>query len=921
MVVGANGWDATYTDQGGVYTFDWTGGAWVQRGSVLQEPGVATASNYFGSAVALSANGLVMAVSAIGMDYGYTDAGGVFVFDWAGGAWVQRGSVIQLSVPGPGYYWGASVALSGDGTVLAFCSPTAFGTTVYKWSGSAWVWRSTTYPVGGGGGVALSTDGAIMAIGGQKKTTTYTYDGGVYVYDWSGSAWVLRGSMLPPPSPTVNGYFGSGVALSSSGTVMAVSASNWVGVSDSRGGVYLFDWSGSAWVVRGDVLESAAGAVSFARPALSADAAQMVVGAAGYDAAFTNQGGVYTFDVAADDFVVCPTELVMQASSGSAIAPTLLMVSSAATAYTALTVSNPSGSASASTTLTMTATGLATAATTLAMLSPGHIPNWTARCLIDGVDVSASLEGVISVTADEGAARIASLAINPPSGTIAPLDYVGKVITLDYVPVIGGTEVPLRLFTGRVDTPQYDLRARLLNLSCVDDLQNRVASLDRSVIDGLIGGRYSVAVQGEILDNWDYAEARLSTVAGSLDAGAHGGMRVTPWELSASWATYGAGDLLYEQSVIGSLPQRSTLINSVTVEFEYRYPRLRQRYTTLGWSGTQIDMAPNGWAYPKQQDLMGAAGGSGWTVTQAIFSPAPAAIPHSSGGFIYPDEGAIDMAILHMTQRHSQTVSEVYTLPVSAPESVEANGELPYTLRGALESSFDGSAWESAIDVAPLLPAGGEMDYSPDATRADADYAIQTLLDQAYVKILGSHRGARLTNAVLCNPDLDLDKRVTIATADMDVSGKVVSVNHVLNLLNGSATSEFSIGCFGAGGAGILTPDTLDPPTAPDEATETQDWGGSIPPLSVNTFGLTPYTDALMGLLLNPPESIFVSDIPVIGGASFPNPHYVAGAYPVTGFRVQMPGVADADRNPLTKPVTTSYQVLIPTDTMQFTIP
>ena len=593
------------------------------------------------------------------------------------------------------------------------------------------------------------------------------------------------------------------------------------------------------------------------------------------------------------------------------------------TAPTSLTVVYPAEPPiTAPTRLAITSTGTLIAPTALAVIAPGHIANWTARCLIDGVDVSASLEGVISVTADEGAARIASLAINPPSGTIAPLDYVGRDITLDYVPVIGGTPVPLRLFTGRIDTPQYDLHARLLNLSCVDDLQNRVASLDRSVIDSLIGGRYCVAVQGEILDNWDYAEARLTTVAGSLDADAHGGMRVTPWELSTSWATYGAGDLLYEQSVIGSLPQRSTLVNSVSIEFEYRYPRLRQRYTTVGWSGTHIDMAPCGWSYPKQQDIMGAASGSGWWVTQAIFSPAPTAIPHSSGGLIYPDDGSIDMAVLRMTQRHSQSVTEAYTLLVSAPESVTANGELPHTLNGALESSFDGNAWESAPDVVPLLPSGGEMDYSPDATRADSDYAIHTLLDQALVKILGSHRGARLTNAVLCNPDLDVDKRVTIATADMDVSGKVVSVNHVLNLLTGSATSEFSIGCFGAGGAGIITPDTLDPPSPPDEASETQDWSGSIPPLSVNTFGVTPYTDALMGLLLDPPETILVENVPPdLVAQSFPNPFYVAGAYPVTGFRVQMPGVDDDDRNPVSKPVSGSYQVLIPADTMTFTIP
>jgi hypothetical protein len=118
-----------------------------------------------------------------------------------------------------------------------------------------------------------------------------------------------------------------------------------------------------------------------------------------------------------------------------------------------------------------------------------------------------------------------------------------------------------------------------------------------------------------------------------------------------------------------------------------------------------------------------------------------------------------------------------------------------------------------------------------------------------------------------------------------------------------------------------ITPDTLEPPAEPEPAAATQDWPAGIPSLFVNTYGGTPYSDNLMGLLLNPPESIFVEDIPGVGSQSFPNTHWVAGSYPVTGFRVQMPGVDDADRNPLDKPVDASYSVIVPADTMTFTVP
>lgn len=547
-------------------------------------------------------------------------------------------------------------------------------------------------------------------------------------------------------------------------------------------------------------------------------------------------------------------------------------------------------------------------------------PRWTLRCLIDGVDESARVTGAVRVVAEEGAARIAELVIRPAAGVLLPLDYVGKPISLDYVPIYGGTGVPQRLFTGRIDTPSYDFAEGLLTLSCVDDLQNRVAALDRAAIDALAGGRYSTAVQGDVDDNWDYAQARMETVAGSLDAGPAGGIRVTLWELPSVWATFDESTLIYPMSRV-SYPQRSTLINSVAVEFDYRYARLRQRNTALGWSGTNIDMRATGWRYPTQQEILGAANGSGWTVQNAVFYPAPAAIPHTSGGFIYPETGSIDMAILRIAQRHSQTVTEQYRFTVSAPESVEENGTLPGNVRGALESSFDGQAWESAFDVTPLLPGGGEMDYAPDATRTDAEYALQTLIDQAQVKILGSHRSTRVGNATVCMPDMDLDKRVAISTAALDAEGKVVSVTHTLDLRAGSAITEFELACFGAGGAGILTPDSLTPPTPPDPAVESQDWPSDLPSLFVATPYSNAYSDNLMGLLLNTPETILVEDVPSVGTQSFANPYYSPDVYPVEGFRVQMPGVDDADRNPLNKPAGQDYRIVLPADTLQITQP
>lgn len=913
MAVGASDWDGTYGNEGGVYIYDWSGSAWVQRGSVLVVHFGNAATNNFGFSVALSPDGSMLAVGAPGMfASGYTQSGMVHFYDWSGSAWLPRTSVAD---PDPAAYrrFGVAVAMSADGSTLVVGSPlydAAYTNTgavyTFDWNGiDTWTLRGTRLEaydayqnVLFGKSVSLSSDGNVLAVG-SRRDATFLDQGGVYVYDRSGSSWTQRGDVLLPSDTEASDLFGHAIALNESATTLAVSAYGWDNSVGDQGGVYLFDVSGLGWTQRGSVIEEAVPSApsQFGEAVALNDAGVLLISASGY----SDTGGVYVFDGAGG----------AASNTGTPTAPT------------ELTIVLPSGTPTAPTLLSVTANGTPVAPTALAVVDMAqHHPNFSAVVVIDGVDVSERLIGTVTVEAAEGAARVAGFSILPYAGVIEPLDYVGKPVSIDYALIISGTTVVRRLFTGRIDTPSFNPSTGLLRFDCVDDMQNRVAALSRSVIDGLVGGRYSTAVQGEILDNWDYAQARLSTVAGSLDAGASGGLRVTPWELTATWATFGPADLKYESSTL-SFPQRSTLVNHVELEFDYRYHRLRERYASVGWSGTLIDMAPNGYQYPTQQDILGAAAGSGWQVVASVFYPAPAAIAHSSGGFIYPSQDAIDLAILKLAQRHSQTVTESYAMSVIAEESIAANGELPHAMRGALESDFDGGAWESALDVEPLMPTGGDMDWAPEATRADADYAIQTLLDQARVKILGSHRGARVGNTILCNPDLDLDKRVAVSTSTISAAGKVSLVRHVIDLRAGSATTDFEIACFGVGGAGIITPDTLAPPPPPAEAAETQAWNGELPSLTVSTYGSTPYQESLMGLLLNPPETITVEDVPTPDGPktlSYPNPFYVAGGYPVNGFRVQMPGVDDVDRNPLGKNVTTSYRIVVPSDPITITV-
>jgi hypothetical protein len=152
---------------------------------------------------------------------------------------------------------------------------------------------------GFGVSVALNDAGTVLAVGASAWEGAADNQGGVYIYDWSGSAWVQRGSVLTASDAAVSDGFGASVALNDAGTVLAVGANVWEGAAADQGGVYIYDWSGSAWVQRGSVLTASDFAESdrFGRSvALNAAGTVLAVGAHFWEGTADNQGGVYIYD-------------------------------------------------------------------------------------------------------------------------------------------------------------------------------------------------------------------------------------------------------------------------------------------------------------------------------------------------------------------------------------------------------------------------------------------------------------------------------------------------------------------------------------------------------------------------------------------------------------------------------------------------
>jgi Ca2+-binding RTX toxin-like protein len=302
-------------DQGSARVFDWTGNAWVQRGGALTPTDGAT-YDFFGCSVSLSDDGLTAIVGGYWDDVGAnTNQGSARVFTWNGSAWVQRGGAITPSDGAADDLFGGSVSLSADGLTAIVggwrddvgANVNQGSARVFDWTGGAWVQRGGALTSSNGAAndffgssVSMSADGLTAIVGSAYEDVGANADvGSARVFDWSGSAWVQRGGVLPGDGATYD-YFGSSVSLSADGFAAIVGgALDDVGANSDQGSARVFDWTGNAWVQRGGALTSSDGAADdfFGYSvSLSADGLTAIVGSYGDDVgANTNQGSARVF--------------------------------------------------------------------------------------------------------------------------------------------------------------------------------------------------------------------------------------------------------------------------------------------------------------------------------------------------------------------------------------------------------------------------------------------------------------------------------------------------------------------------------------------------------------------------------------------------------------------------------------------------
>lgn len=598
----------------------------------------------------------------------------------------------------------------------------------------------------------------------------------------------------------------------------------------------------------------------------------------------------------------------------------------------------------------------------------GTAQAWRPVIRLGGADMSALLTGTIEVEIEEGAARIASFSLAPVAGVVPVTDWVGKAVEIDFADQLpdGSAANPVRLFGGVVDVPEYDLAIGVTHFACTDLLQESLDTEARGAIDTLIGGRWSAAVSGEAATAWDYAQARLASLPAALDLDAWRSPRLTPWAAKASAdVALDAGDVV-DGTVAVRFASRSSLRNSRTARFQYRYPLLKKRGIVRGYTypfelGSVVS---NGYDIPTREMVRQALQGTGWEVAGEInFAPVPgvpAGVAVGDGavitGKVYvplfgipviTDDGhtafwsvAQDVAdqlcfgyVARLVKRWAQTIDEIYTLTISAPASVAQLGTISDETSAALENSFDTAAWEAGppaaakgnvlawgtIQNGPLPevpdPHVGEsaMPYAgdPATDRKAADNAVETLIDQGRAAILGSHRLNAVDAELPIAPHLDVVHTVRVDTPTVLAQGKLRRVRHLMDLETGRATTQIEVALSRTEATGVQTdtpvtvpvpPAPPDPPPPGGPGTVISTWVGR----SIDTPSAIPSNAT--GFFTN------------LSNTLSPNYNGAAETYPVQ-LIVEAPEIESSARDNRDVPIAATYQVAIPEDTLVLTVP
>jgi hypothetical protein len=258
------------------------------------------------TSISLSNDGSIVAISSPRYDGAFENTGNVRVLENMDGAWIQVGEDIEGEFEGERS--GNSVSLNGQGNILAIGASqndengTNTGEVkIYKNVGGTWT------QLGGdlngisefedfGTKVALSEAGNIVAISSASSNANGTHSGHVRVFENIAGEWTQIGEDIN--GEAAEDYSGWSIGLSASGDVIAISAVWNDNSGFNAGNIRIFQNIDAVWTQVGlSINGESASDESGSSVDISADGNVVAIGAKFSDGNGDNSGHVRVFDL------------------------------------------------------------------------------------------------------------------------------------------------------------------------------------------------------------------------------------------------------------------------------------------------------------------------------------------------------------------------------------------------------------------------------------------------------------------------------------------------------------------------------------------------------------------------------------------------------------------------------------------------
>ncbi len=581
---------------------------------------------------------------------------------------------------------------------------------------------------------------------------------------------------------------------------------------------------------------------------------------------------------------------------------------------------------------------------------------WHVSLSIGGVDYSARMTGRCRIERNINASTLADFDIVPAAGIFNPALFDGQPVEIDY----GDQRGDVLIFKGRVIRMQINQSEHTVSLTCSDLLQEVVDQLQQAQIDGLIDHARSPLIHGEADSVWDYTQQALLSAEGDFYQDRYNRLMFKAWG-GAVGGTHGDGQIFYN-TLRPEIADRHTLVNSVDIDIEFRYVAGWHRVYHLNWD---MGMPFNKWLATSFSEL---------PTREIIEQSIPSELVRTDLTYTEPASDwyrykGVDIAYTNQSpgllafafqcdaiDRWLQNIRHAFSMTVSAQQSIDRYGAISvskshrFTIDDSVIDWHEISESERVFGVnmgydddgerigSELMPPSGDdvvifnnnqvssyrlplfdSDNVPNSVSA----AIECAIREARKRILESHEINSISYEIPINPLLELTDRYTVNSSGAVISGRVSAMNHEFDFDSGAAFSRIKLTAFASTDAPvIIAPALIDtaPANVDVEMIPLMTWLGR--PES------GPVPDEFRGFvcnILNPYTHSWImfadSDYRSQFGDLFPEEFEPVNDYPYpVSFSIEIPAVADSERDEIEIEQTASFAVPVNLNTLSITL-